>query len=115
MNLIDLRTGYIASAFPDFDSALAATEVYCGRGFKVAYLNEVTHMQDPEVENYVLKYEEQEKRYYHNYMAAASAAKPPKATESLKTALQLLEQKNKQKAKFIMVVMPNSIKVRKHQ
>ncbi len=115
MNIIDLRTGYIVSAYPDFESALAATEVYCGRGFKVAYLNEVAYIQDPEVKDYVLKYENKDKCYYHDYFAASNAVKKPKATESFKTALKLLEQKNKQKAKFVMVVTPSTAKGRRYE
>ncbi|WP_187263561.1 hypothetical protein [Pontibacter beigongshangensis] len=106
MNFFDLKTGYIVAAFPDFESAFAATEDYSGQGFKTVYLNEVSHVQEGEVVEYVLKYESQRKFYFHNYHASKSNDLKLTATDSLRTALEVLEQKNRLAAKFLVIVAP---------
>jgi hypothetical protein len=112
MDTINLKTGYLVAAFPDFESAFAATNVFSGNGFKVAYLNEVSYIQDCEVERYVLKYGQQQRCYYHNYLKPTDRRRKPKAVTSLKTALYVLEKRNKLQAKFIVIVAPKHRKAR---
>jgi hypothetical protein len=107
MDTINLKTGYFVTAFPDFESAFAATGIFSGKGFKIAYLNEVSYIRDCEIERYVLKYGSQQRCYYHNYLKPKHRRRKPKAIQSFKTALHILEKRNKLQAKFVVVMAPN--------
>lgn len=98
----------MVSAFPDFESAFAATESFCEKGFRIVYLNEAAFVQDHEVEDYVQKYRIGDKCYYHNYRFAKNGRKERSAASSLQTALQLLVIKTRQQAKFIVIVAPKA-------
>ncbi|TXK31147.1 hypothetical protein FVR03_19890 [Pontibacter qinzhouensis] len=116
MNFFDLKTGYALAAFPDFEAAFAATEVYSEKGFKIVYLNEVSHMGEQEVMEFVLKYKSQHKYYFHNYTIGKSNDLKLKATESLQTALQVLAGINQQEPKFLMILTPKKVlKTREEQ
>ncbi|GAB3528571.1 hypothetical protein GCM10027443_06670 [Pontibacter brevis] len=104
MEFVDLRTGYLLTGFGDFESALSATEQLCGKGFKVAYLNEANHVRDREVSEYTRSFRETEGKKYQNYHYILREQAKEEALESLKTAMEVLEKKCSQKAKFIMVV-----------
>ncbi|MFT2009807.1 hypothetical protein ACMA1I_14100 [Pontibacter sp. 13R65] len=104
MNFFELKTGYSVAAFSNFEAALTATEDFWSRGYKVVYLNEVSHVQEAEVMEYLLKYKSQQKFYYHNYHTCKANDLKLRATESLQTVLEILEKKNADKAKFVMVL-----------
>ena len=104
MEFVDLRTGYLLTGFDDFESAYSATEQLCEKGFKVAYLNEASHVRDPEVRSFTRCFGEQDEKKYQNYHYILRDDAKTKAVESMKTAMEVLEQKISRKAKFIMVV-----------
>ena len=106
MNFVDLRTGYYLTSFAYFESAITGLEALCANGFKVAYLNEAAHMRECEVISYVRSYESADTRQYQNYHYSKTEHAKVKAVESLKTALEVLEAKNRQRAKFLMVLVP---------
>lgn len=113
MNFVDLRTGYYLMSFADFESAVTASEALCAKGFKVAYLNEASHMRESEVSSYVRSFESADTRQYQNYHYSRTEHAKEKAVESLKTALEALEAKNPQQAKFLMVLAPQKAKTPK--
>lgn len=104
MEFIDLRTGYLLAGFGDFESALSASQQLCGKGFKVAYLNEATHVRDLEVREFARCFKEQEEKKYQNYHYIQREQPKGKASESLRTAVEVLEMKSSSKAKYILVV-----------
>ncbi|MBC5773098.1 hypothetical protein H8S95_03405 [Pontibacter sp. KCTC 32443] len=108
MNNINLKTGYLVAAFPNFESAYAATGKYSEDGYRIVYLNEVACIRDREVESFVLKHPTQQVCLYHNYRLAKPRKQKQSATESLRSALKVLEKKNKQRAKFVMIVSQKS-------
>ena len=89
MEFVDLRTGYLLTGFVDFESALSATEQFCGKGFKVAYLNEADHVQDREVREFARCFGEPEVKQYQNYHYTLREQPKAKAAESLKTAVEV--------------------------
>lgn len=113
MNFVDLRTGYYLTGFTDFESAVTASEVLYGNGFKVAYLNEAADMRECDVFTYVRSFESADTRQYQNYHYTRTEHAKIKAVESLKTALELLEEENQQKAKFLMVLAPQKARAPK--
>ena len=104
MEFIDLRTGYLLTGFGDFESALTASEQLCGKGFKVVYLNEATHVRDLEVKEFARCFAEQEGKRYQNYHHLLGDGAKTKATESLQTAVEVFEEKSSRRAKYILVV-----------
>ena len=84
--------------------------MFSGKGFKIAYLNEVGYIRDCEIEQFVLKYGTQQKYYYHNYVRPTYNRRKPKAIQRFKTALYILEKRNKLQAKFIVVMAPKQKK-----
>lgn len=109
MEFVDLRTGYLLTGFDDFESAYSATEQLCGKGFKVAYLNEASHVRDIEVREFARCFDESDEKKYQNYHFTLREQAKAKAAESLRTAVEVLEQKRSCRAKFIMVVDTKSL------
>lgn len=104
MEFVDLRTGYLLTGFDDFESAYTATEKFCEKGFRVAYLNEASHVREPEVRSFTRCFNDQDEKKYQNYHYILRDEAKTKAVESMKTAIEVLEQKISHKSKFIMVV-----------
>lgn len=104
MEFVDLRTGYQLMGFGDFESARFATEQLCGKGFKVAYLNEACHVQELEVREFTRRFEEADGPKYQNYHYKMWEQAKAKAAESLQTAVEVLEKKSSLRAKYIVVV-----------
>ncbi|MCC9137009.1 hypothetical protein ACFSKU_05585 [Pontibacter silvestris] len=104
MNFVDLKTGYLLMGFADFESALLASEELCENGFKIAYLNETSHVRELEVRDFTQSFETADRRKYQNYHFLKGEEAKEKANESFCTALEVLEQKSSCKAKFVMVI-----------
>ncbi|WP_147294226.1 hypothetical protein [Pontibacter diazotrophicus] len=107
IEFVDLRTGYLLTGFEDFESAFSASEQLCGKGFKVAYLNEATHVRDLEVRDFARCFGDPDGKKYQNYHYILREQAKAKASESLKTAMEVLEQKSRRSARYIMVVNTN--------
>ncbi|MCC9168060.1 hypothetical protein [Pontibacter harenae] len=111
MKYVDLGTGFLLTGFPDFESAFAASEEWCGKGFKVAYLNEATHVNECEIVTYLKSIEAADTRLYQNYHYKNGEYAKEEVADSLQTALEVLEKKLNAKAKFIMVLAPKHVNV----
>lgn len=104
MHFVDLKTGYFLTGFADFESALQAAGKLCEKGYKVAYLNEASHVRDLEVREYTRSFEALDGLKYQNYHFTKDNQAKDKANESFNTALEVLERSLDGKAKFVMVV-----------
>lgn len=104
MEFVDLKTGYKLTGFETFESALSASENLCGKGFKVVYLNETSHVRETEIREYTRSYGEAAHREFQNYHYSKREQAKEKATESLQTAVEVLEEKSSCNANYIMVV-----------
>jgi len=113
MKFIDLRTGYLLTGFADFERAFAASEFLCEQGYKIAYLNEASHVRESEVFSYTRSFEAADTKQYQNYHFTKTEYARANARESLKTACEVLEQNSASKAKFILVVEPQKVKAPK--
>lgn len=107
MEFVDLRTGYLLAGFEDFETAYSATEQLCEKGFKVAYLNEANHVRDLEVRNFARCFGEPEGKKYQNYHYILREQAKEEALESMKTAVEVLEEKISRRVRYIMVVNTN--------
>lgn len=105
--VIDLKTGYLLSAFADFESALAATEKFAEEGYKIAYLNEVSHVKDFEVECYLKSTGAGNRHKYQNYLYPKKQVSKAKPKESLETALELLKSRGNCETKYMVVLKDN--------
>lgn len=112
---MDLRTGYLLAGFPDFESAFAASEELCGSGFKVNYLNEAAHMRESEVIIYARSFVAADTKQYQNYHYPNMDYAKQHATDSIRTALEVLEAKTKDKVKFLMVLTPAKVSASSQQ
>ena len=104
MEFVDLRTGYLLTGFDDFESAFSATEQLCGKGFKVAYLNEANHVRDFEAKNFARCFGSMNDRKYQNYHFTLQEQAKARAADSLKTAVEVLEKKCSRSVKYILVL-----------
>jgi thymidylate synthase len=111
MEFVDLRTGYLLTGFTNFESAFAASEELCENGYKVAYLNEASHMREQEVQEYVKSVEiTAGQQKYQNYRFMMWEQAKGKAVESLRTALEVLEEKTNCRSRFVMIVTSSKMK-----
>ncbi len=101
-----MRTGYLLAGFSDFESALAATEELCGKGFRVAYLNETSHVREQEVKTFARSFEAADGSKYQNYHFTRREQAKAGAKESFRTALEVLKEKNSFKPRYIIVFNP---------
>ncbi|WP_347156839.1 hypothetical protein [Pontibacter chitinilyticus] len=115
INFVDLRTGFILTGFADFESAFAASEELCGKGFKVIYLNEASFVRECEAVVYTRCFDAADARQFQNYHHTSITQAKSDARESLQTALEVLEEKNQYKARFIMVLALQKVKSQKLQ
>ncbi|GHA56068.1 hypothetical protein [Pontibacter akesuensis] len=104
MEFVDLKTGYKLTGFETFESARSASEKLCGKGFKVVYLNETSHVREMEIREFTQSYGEAANREFQNYHFSKREQAKGKATESLLTAVEVLEEKSSCSANYIMVV-----------
>lgn len=81
----------------------------------MTYLNEATYVRESEVMSYTRSFEAADTRQYQNYHFAKTEHAKATAKESLKTALEVLEQENHYKAKFILVIAPQKVKALKSE
>lgn len=98
-----MRTGYLLAGFSDFESALAATGQLCSKGFRVAYLNEASHVRELEVRSFPRSFEAADECRYQNYHYARREQAKTGAKDSFHTALEVLEERNDFKPRFILV------------
>ena len=105
MEFVDLGTGYRLTGFADFESALSAAEMLCRDGCKVAYLNETAHVRELEAREFARVLRGPGGGEYQNYHFEKREQPKPEAAESLKTAVEVLEEKSRCRAKFILVWM----------
>lgn len=113
MEIVDLRNGYLLTGFEDFESALAATEIFCARGFKVAYLNETKHVQEAEISEFTQNYTESSQIKSEKCPFKKFKYTKEKAADNFKTAVEVLEKKSKHPANFIVVVNIKEVKQEK--
>ncbi len=104
MEFVDLGTGFHLTGFKNCESAFEAAEELSVEGFKVAYLNEASHVREMEAREFAKGLGEADGLKYQNYRFAKGEAAKKSAVESLKTAVEVLEQKCGHGAKYILIV-----------
>lgn len=110
MEFVNLRKGYLLTGFKDFESALAATEILCESGFKVAYLNETKYVQESEIREFTRNFKELSDKKSEKDSFKKLMFTKEKAADDFKIAVELLERKSKHPANFIVVVNTKEVK-----
>jgi hypothetical protein len=108
MDFIDLGGGFLLTGFDSFESALSATEKFYGSGFKIAYLNETSHVKAAEVREYTKYFGQSEQLKHQRLPVEWTEYGQDETEETLATAVDLLEKQLHQKAKFILILKTNN-------